>query len=138
LFITLLDREVKYPNVIQSLEFSKHVHVTFDVTVYLPRPSGVSLLQVKNFETDMPLFAHYVGDLGKTVNFGHVSLKTANVSSQIEVSNDIYFNDPSVLIECFLQLVQTKTRNSPFERHFYIFSSLILVTSNAVSKSTSI
>jgi hypothetical protein len=58
----------------------------FDVTVYLPKSSGTSPLHVKNFETDMPLFAHYIGALAETVNFDLLSLKTANVPIHVEVS----------------------------------------------------
>ena len=70
---------------------SKHVRVGFETTVYLPKAveEGPGL-RVKRFETDLPLFAHSVGNIGGgAVEFDAISLKTANMPIFVEVSLSI-------------------------------------------------
>jgi hypothetical protein len=57
------------------------------VTVHLPKAvEEGSALRVKRFESDLPLFAHEVGDIGKGVEFDEISLKTANMHIGVKVS----------------------------------------------------
>lgn len=57
----------------------------FDVTVRLPASSGGPPLRIKGFETDLPLFAHKVGDLRGAVDFQTLSLKTSDMPIIVEV-----------------------------------------------------
>lgn len=63
---------------------SKQDLLQFNITVHLP--VGDSHLRINNFETDLPLFAHDVGDLASTVEFRHLSLKGSNMPIVVKVS----------------------------------------------------
>lgn len=65
----------------------EHVQLRFDVVVHLPSSSDRSPLRVKSLLTDLPLFAHEVGDLENAVNFGSIHLKTAHMPIVIDVSH---------------------------------------------------
>jgi len=71
--------------VIVAPKLSKHVRVGFEVTVYLPKAVEEGpTLRVKRFETDLPLFAHVVGNIGSGIEFDAISLKTANLPISAE------------------------------------------------------
>jgi hypothetical protein len=89
----------------------------FRVVVHLPAIGEGSLLQIKNFQTDMPIFLHEVGDLGKAVHFQSISLNTTNMPILVKT---LYADEASI----------TST-NSPIEGFFNTSSTLRLTTSNA-------
>ncbi|KAG5719396.1 hypothetical protein E4T56_gene13462 [Termitomyces sp. T112] len=89
----------------------------FAVTVNLPRVEEGSLLNVKAFETDMPLFIHEIGDLNGFVHFDSISLKTSNLPIRVK---SLEAEKASIV-----------TTNSPIEGEFHSSSSLKLYTSNS-------
>ncbi|RDB20741.1 hypothetical protein Hypma_012167 [Hypsizygus marmoreus] len=91
--------------------------VHFDVTVYLPKGKDGAVLNVKNFETDLPLYHHHVGDLGSHVNFDAISLKSENSAIFVESLD---------ATKAYLE-----TENSPIDGSFNVTSSLALHTQNA-------
>jgi len=56
----------------------KHNTLQFHVKVILPASKDNDVLQVKRFETDMPLYVHTFGNLAEFATFRHMSLKTAD------------------------------------------------------------
>lgn len=80
-------RASRFKCVIDSIYKSpeRHIYVDFEITVYLPEAVGGVPVHVKNLETDLPLFSHGVGDLARTVNFGKISLQSANEPIIVEV-----------------------------------------------------
>ncbi|EIW80931.1 hypothetical protein CONPUDRAFT_165172 [Coniophora puteana RWD-64-598 SS2] len=56
----------------------------FHVKVILPTSKDNDVLQVKRFETDMPLYVHTFGDLAEFAAFRHMSLKTAYAPITVE------------------------------------------------------
>ncbi|KAG6899586.1 hypothetical protein C0993_008960 [Termitomyces sp. T159_Od127] len=89
----------------------------FAVIITLPKAAEGSVLNIKAFETDMPLFTHEVTDLNGSVHFNSISLRTAN--SPIHVQS-LEAEKASVV-----------TENSPIEGEFHSSSSLKLYTSNS-------
>jgi hypothetical protein len=85
-FLTLCRRGWFLNEGYQGPEWTRRNVVHFDVTLYLPNAEEGSLLEVKNFETDVPLFAHDIGDLEGSVFFDTFKLKSANVPIVVKVS----------------------------------------------------
>ncbi|KAF8058515.1 hypothetical protein FPV67DRAFT_506362 [Lyophyllum atratum] len=98
-------------------EWSRRNAVSFTATLYLPKPKDGSVLQVKSFETDAPLFVHDIGDLERFVHFDNFKLKTANT--------------PISVTSLGAENAVVETRNSPVSGSFNVTSSLKLQTSNA-------
>ncbi|THH00171.1 hypothetical protein EW026_g2301 [Hermanssonia centrifuga] len=97
----------------------KHEHRTrFVVDVTLPSSSSSSPLVIKRFETDMPIFTHYIHDLENTVDFHSLKLRTSN--------------GPIVARSVFAQEGFIQTSNGPIVGNFSSSDSLVLRTSNGV------
>jgi hypothetical protein len=62
----------------------KHRGVYLDVLVTFPTPNTTPI-EIKNFETDVPLYAHKVGDLKGSVLFKKLNLKGTNMNIDVEV-----------------------------------------------------
>lgn len=74
------------------------IHLSFDVVVRIPKPlEGRNSVNIKKFETAMPLFSHTVDDLASTVVFDFISLKTVNAPISVTVI-------PSILGKAVYQL----------------------------------
>jgi len=95
----------------------RRVGVNFDITVHLPSGSGKSPLKIKNFETNLPLFAHDVGDLADTVHFDALSFE----SSLMRIS----------VGSLSATEVRLATSSAKIEGTFNTSSSLDLSTANA-------
>ncbi|KAF8641436.1 hypothetical protein AX16_009949 [Volvariella volvacea WC 439] len=92
-------------------------HWQFTIFVYLPKPNESNPIEIQEFETNLPLFAHHVSDIGKDIKFKALTLKTAN--TPIKVGS---VNGEEIII---------KTTNSPITGSFNASSSLKLETANA-------
>ncbi|KAF9063790.1 hypothetical protein BDP27DRAFT_1426536 [Rhodocollybia butyracea] len=90
--------------------------IDFKITITLPkRRTGV--LKIKNFETDMPLFAHQLDNLAPTVHFRTISLRSSNV--------------PMLVDSLDAQKINIETSNAPIQGTFAASSLLNLTTSNS-------
>ncbi|GLB42379.1 hypothetical protein LshimejAT787_1103940 [Lyophyllum shimeji] len=98
-------------------EWSRRNFVRFEITFYLPEGEKGSVLDVKSFETDAPLFAHDIGDLERSVHFDDINLKSANT--------------PIFVKSLRADNAAFETRNSPISGEFNVSSSLTLITANA-------
>jgi len=98
-----------------SERYSREELLQFNITVYLP--VRTSRLRINNFETDLPLFTHEVGDLARTVEFQHFSLKASNM--------------PIVVKSLYADHASLQTSNGPITGSFNTSTSLELRTSNA-------
>ncbi|KIK56483.1 hypothetical protein GYMLUDRAFT_47020 [Collybiopsis luxurians FD-317 M1] len=103
---------------------SHHHHHTFNnpllqikVIVTLPKSRNEDVLQLRNFETDMPLFAHQIDNLGSSVHFRTISLRSANAPILVESLN--------------ANKINVETSNAPIEGSFTSTSSTNLVTNNS-------
>ncbi|KDQ56481.1 hypothetical protein JAAARDRAFT_36637 [Jaapia argillacea MUCL 33604] len=94
----------------------------FDIVVRLPATSIDTPLELKTFETDLPMFSHVIDDLERKVQFESISLRSSNMmisSAGISANN-----------------AEIKTSNAPIEGSFKTDNSLTLVTSNAHIKAS--
>jgi len=87
----------------------------FNIKVHLPVRH--SHLRINAFETDLPLFRHEVGDLGKTVEFQRLSLMASN---QPIIVKSLYANNANI-----------STSNGPITGSFNTSTSLELRTSDS-------
>ncbi|KAF9463996.1 hypothetical protein BDZ94DRAFT_1217155 [Collybia nuda] len=94
--------------------------IHYDITVHLPPAVASSPLQIKHFETDLPLFVHNIGMLADTAHFDQLSLKGSMV--QINVGSLSAKN------------AHIETTNAKIEGTFYTSSALELTTTNAPIK----
>jgi len=90
--------------------------VDFTVTLYLPETEKGTVLDVKNFETDMPLFAHRIGDLVDGVHFHSISLRAENFPIDVK--------------SLHATKAQAVTQNSQITGTYNVTSSLEPLTSN--------
>ncbi|KAG6828516.1 hypothetical protein H0H92_007733 [Tricholoma furcatifolium] len=97
--------------------WSRRNSVGFELTILLPQATEGSVLNVKAFETDMPLFVHDVDDLNGSVHFESIDLKTANVPISVKSLE--------------AEKATVATANGAIVGEFHASSSLKLVTSNA-------
>ena len=76
----------------------------FEVTIALPSVSNDAILYLDSLETDMPLFEHWIGELGDTVYFRSIALGTEYRGVDVAVSCFVlYFNkadEPTKVIKC--------------------------------------
>ncbi|KAG5650856.1 hypothetical protein H0H81_010736 [Sphagnurus paluster] len=98
-------------------EWSRRNIVRFEVSVYLPKAIQGSVLDVKNFETDLPLFSHFISDLEHSVHFDAIHLQSSNL--------------PIIVKSLNADKATIETRNSPIDGNFNVTSSLKLLTANA-------
>ncbi|ETW74815.1 hypothetical protein HETIRDRAFT_482614 [Heterobasidion irregulare TC 32-1] len=96
-------------------ENRREQQLQFDVTVRLP--SDAETLYIPAFETDLKLFAHYLGPLASAYTFGSVLLKTSNFPIDVQ-SIDAY-------------RAKISTENAAIRGSFNVSTSLELATSNA-------
>lgn len=100
----------------------QHHTVQLSVTILLPTRGfdADSPLRIKNFETDLPIFAHHIEDLGEKVMFNTLSLTTAH--APIEVEN------------LRAKRATANTENASITGRFNVTSSLRLHTINSPIK----
>ena len=113
--------------------------INFVVTVHLPSTTGGAPLSIKNFETYMPAFIHYIGDLEGSVFFDSISLHTSNMPIVVKVRRwflESDFRSPPIYMYQSLaaKSISMFTDNSPIEGSFNASHNLDLSTSNAPIK----
>lgn len=83
----MLTRLLHFP---QSPRYHSHPYIQegtqFVVKVHLPVEEG--LQRYEGLATDMPSFAHVVGDLGTNVFFDSITLKATNAPINVKVLSD--------------------------------------------------
>ncbi|KAJ3872386.1 hypothetical protein F5051DRAFT_361660 [Lentinula edodes] len=100
-----------------GFEMSYQFYANIKVVVTLPRPQLAAILQLKNFETDLPMYSHLIDNLASTVYFRTISLRTCNTPIRVE---SIGTGKASF-----------ETSNAPIEGLFATHTSLKIVTSNS-------
>lgn len=68
-----------------GFEMSYQFYANIKVVVTLPRPQLAAILQLKNFETDLPMYSHLIDNLASTVYFRTISLRGCNTPIRVEV-----------------------------------------------------
>jgi len=115
-------------------KYPKH-HLTFFITVTLPKSATSDYLHLKKFETDMPRFTQLFGRLGKDIFFDDISLKSVNGGiiarsitaerGSVETSNGpVHFHHGE------FGSFEVSSRNGPIQGVFNATGSLVLKTSN--------
>ncbi|THH26317.1 hypothetical protein EUX98_g7871 [Antrodiella citrinella] len=107
------------PNSLPPHHHDDEYRSQFSVVVHLPNGAGNPHLYGA-FDTDMPMFAHYLGDLDPSVAFCSIDLKTVNAPIHVQ---SLTIEDGSL-----------KTSNSPIEGKITAFRHLELHTSNGPLK----
>ncbi|EDR07808.1 uncharacterized protein LACBIDRAFT_297984 [Laccaria bicolor S238N-H82] len=92
--------------------------VEFEVTITLPRVPNDAMLYIDYFETDMPSFEHWIGELGDTVYFRSIVLGTEYRGVDVASLNG--------------GNVEIKNSHSPIQGVINASSALSLITSNAL------
>lgn len=103
------------------------------MTIRLPKLSASHPLQIATLETNLPLFAHRIGDLGEHVLFGSLDLRTNNarISSQASQScacgSPVTYGGKQSVNATYLAM---ETSNAAIEGNFEASDSLKLTTTN--------
>ncbi|KAJ3859203.1 hypothetical protein EV359DRAFT_51209 [Lentinula novae-zelandiae] len=100
-----------------GFEMNYQFYANIKVVVTLPRPQLAAILQLKNFETDLPMYSHLIDNLASTVYFRTISLRSCNTPIRVE---SIGTGKASF-----------ETSNAPIEGLFATNTSLKIVTSNS-------
>ncbi|KAJ4498524.1 hypothetical protein C8R41DRAFT_818248 [Lentinula lateritia] len=100
-----------------GFEMSYQFYANIKVVVTLPRPQLAAILQLKNFETDLPMYSHLIDNLASTVYFRTISLRGCNTPIRVESIGT--------------GKATFETSNAPIEGLFATTTSLKIVTSNS-------
>ena len=79
----------------------------FDIRVHLPPGTAQSPQRVSNLETNLPNFAHLLGDLANGVHFNRISLRGANerISSKVRNNYNMLLRSPPDILSSLFQLI---------------------------------
>lgn len=104
----------------------------FDVKVHLPAGTSQNRLQVPNFETRLPNFAHILGDLGRTINFNRIALWGTNdrISAKVCRGSPVIRRNLNLLQSVFATSGTFKSSNAPIDGIYTATDALELLTTN--------
>jgi len=86
------------------------------VTVRLPMSPNIHPVQIAAFETSLPMFSQYLGDVEHEISFGSLRLESRNAGITVK---SVYADN-----------CETRTTNGAIQGNFYTSNSLILSTTN--------
>ncbi|OBZ77938.1 54S ribosomal protein L16, mitochondrial [Grifola frondosa] len=90
--------------------------LSFKIHLRLPLATAESRLTINRLETDLPIFVHQIGDIGDSVLFKSLSLRTTNV--------------PIVVGSLAAEYAELSTTNGNIQGSFNTSTTLELITSN--------
>jgi len=88
----------------------------FDVTVRLPMSPNIHPVQIAAFETSLPMFSQYLGDVEHEISFGSLRLESRNAGITVK---SVYADNCTI-----------RTSSGAIEGNFYASDSLNLETKN--------